>query len=214
MDRDVRECKRWSRVIKEEEIMAKENSRQPDAVQILKADHKLVKKLFDQCRSASGHEKTRLAGQLFSELTIQATLEEEIFYPAVRNQLEPGERLISPDVENDLDLPEAGQDIEADSLDGMKLEADDDDEESHEEVIAQAYEEHQVVRELIEQLKTLDPGGSDYQELFTELEDAVLEHIVGEESIVLPMAAAQLDVQTLGAAMQRRRNDLSSSLAA
>src|SRR4051794_15918331 len=75
MDRDVRECKRWGRVIKEEEIMAKENSRQPDAVQILKADHKLVKKLFDQCRSASGHEKTRLAGQLFSELTIHATLE-------------------------------------------------------------------------------------------------------------------------------------------
>jgi hemerythrin superfamily protein len=194
--------------------MAKETSKQLDAVQMLKADHKLVKKLFDQYRSASDNEKSRIAGQLFSELTIHATLEEEIFYPAVRSLLEPAAMPISSDEGNGLDLSETGEeeekeDFEADNIDGMKLE-----EESDEAVIAQAYEEHQMVEELIEQLKTLDPKSSDYQELLTELEDAVLEHISGEENIIIPVAASQLDVQTLGIAMRRRRDDLSSSLAA
>jgi hemerythrin superfamily protein len=194
--------------------MAKDTSKQLDAVQMLKADHKLVKKLFEQYRSASDHtEKRRIAGNLFSELIIHAALEEEIFYPAVRSQLEPADLFISSDEGNGLDLSETGeedkQDFEADDIDGIKLE-----EEGDEAVIAQAYEEHQVVEELIEQLKTLDPKSSDYQELFTELEDAVLEHISGEENVILPVAASQLDVQTLGIAMQRRRDDLSSSLAA
>lgn len=196
--------------------MAKDNSKQSDAVQLLKADHKQVKKLFEQYRSASDDkEKRRIAGHLFSELTIHATLEEEIFYPAVRSQLEPADMLVSSDEGNGLDISgiadeeEENQDLETDDIDGTKLE-----EEGDEAVIAQAYEEHQMAEELIEQLKTLDPKSSDYQELFTELEDAVLEHIVGEENIILPVAASQLDVQTLGIAMQKRRDDLSSSLAA
>jgi hemerythrin-like domain-containing protein len=197
--------------------MAKEHSKQSDAVQLLKADHKLVKKLFDQFRSASDNEKPRIAGQLFNELTIHATLEEEIFYPAVRNQLEPAGMFESSDEGEGLDVSATGEeeteDLEADEIDGATLQGD-EDEDQNEEVIAQAYEEHQMAAELIEQLKTLDPTGSDYQELFTELEDAVLEHIAGEENIILPVAATQLDVQTLGIAMQRRRNDLSSSLAA
>jgi hypothetical protein len=73
-----------------------------------------------------------------------------------------------------------------------------------------------MVRELIQQLRTLDPKGNDYLELLTELEDAVIEHVTEEEDAILPLAAAQLDVQTLGITMQRRKDDLSSqsSLAA
>ena len=54
------------------------------------------------------------------------------------------------------------------------------------------------------------------EELFTELEEAVIEHVAEEEDVILPLAAAQLDVQTLGMKMQRRRDDLrsQSSLAA
>lgn len=198
-------------------VSAKNSSKQPDAVQMLKADHKLVKKLFDQFRAASANEKTHLADRLFTELTIHSTLEEEIFYPAVRSKFEPADVLESSDEENGLDMSETGeeeekQDLEAEGIDRMKLQSD--EEEGGEEVIAQAYEEHQTVEELIEQLKTLDPQSSDYQYLFTKLEDAVLEHIDGEEDVILPVAASQLDVQTLGVAMQQRRDDLSSSLAA
>jgi hemerythrin-like domain-containing protein len=71
-----------------------------------------------------------------------------------------------------------------------------------------------MMEELIEQLKMLDPQGSDYQEVFTELETAVFEHVADEEDVIFPVAASQLDVEKLGTAMQRRREDLSSSPAA
>jgi hypothetical protein len=104
------------------------------------------------------------------------------------------------------------------ATDGAELDEleEDEDEETESEVITAAYESHGMVKDLIQQLQTLDPKGSDYRELFTELEDAVIEHVSEEEDAILPLAAAQLDIQTLGLTMQRRKDDLTSqsSLAA
>jgi len=93
---------------------------------------------------------------------------------------------------------------------------EDDDEERESEIITAAYDSHAMAKELIQQLRTLDPKSSDYRDLFTELEDVVMEHVSDEEDAILPLAAAQLDVQALGMTMQRRKDDLSSqsSLAA
>ncbi|NWF73031.1 MAG: hemerythrin domain-containing protein [Nitrospirae bacterium] len=195
----------------------KNSSKQSDAVQMLKADHNLFKKLFDQFHTASADEKPRIANRLITELTIHASLEKDFVYPAVQSKLVPADRLeLSVEV-NGLGMSRIGEDenrdfFEGEGVDRMKLDAD--EEEHSEEVIAQAYEEHQRVEELIEQLKTFDPQGPDYRKLFTQLEDAVLEHIGGEEDVILRIAALQLDVQALGVAMRRRRDDLSSSLAA
>jgi len=207
---------------KEDSLMAKQPPKtQPsaktpsDAVQMLKADHKLVKKLFDQYGTASEDEKLTIAGRLFTELTIHSMLEEELFYPAVQSKLS-ADVMEPASQENGVDMAETGDEEEGNlvgvAIDGLQLDIDDED--ADEELIAMAYEEHQTVDELIEQLKTLDPKNADYQTLFTELEEAVLEHIVGEEDVILPIAMAELDVQALGAQMQRRRDDLSSSLAA
>jgi len=191
------------------------SSTQSHAVQMLIADHKLIRKLFDQFRAASGDEKPRIAHVLSTELTIHSVLEEEIFYPAVQSKLKPVDMLESPTEGEAIGMPETDEGetgyFEPD-LNGAMLQAG--DEENDEEIVTQAYEEHQAVTELVEQLRTLEPNGSDFQELFTELEDAVIEHITKEEDSILPVAESQLDVQTLGAAMQRRRDDLSSSLAA
>jgi len=191
-------------------------SRTPDAVKMLKADHKLIKKMFDQFNIASADKKTDLAKRLCTELTIHATLEEELFYPAVRSKFNPSDVLGSSIERNGVDMSETGEEekqgLDGERIDGMKMQVD--EEEDNEDVIAQAYEEHQTVEALIEQLKTLDSRGSDYRKLFMQLEDAVLEHIAGEEAVILPLAASELDVQTLGVAMQRRRDDLTSSLAA
>ena len=191
------------------------SSTQAHAVQMLIADHKLIRKLFDQFHAASGDEKPRIANLLSTELTIHSVLEEELFYPAVQSKLRPVDMLESPVEEEVIGMSETADDetgyFESD-LNGASLQAG--DEENGEEIVTQAYEEHQVARELVEQLKTLDPNGSDFQEVFTELEDVVIEHITREEVSILPVAESQLDVQTLGAAMQRRRDDLSSSLAA
>jgi hemerythrin superfamily protein len=60
---------------------AKSNSK--DAVALLKADHKQVADWFEQFESArSEKDKQRLAQQICTALTVHATIEEEIFYPA------------------------------------------------------------------------------------------------------------------------------------
>jgi len=196
------------------------NSPPPDAVQLLKADHKQVRKLFEQFHGASDDDKGSIASRLFTELDIHSRLEEELFYPAVQSKLES---LGYETQGNGLDVTDDGEiDPESkstfDEIDGAELEEldDEEEEEAESEIITAAYDSHSMVKDLIQQLRTLDPKSSDYGDLFTELEDAVIEHVTEEEDAILPLAAAQLDVQTLGMTMQRRKDDLTSqsSLAA
>jgi len=64
-------------------------SRPMDAVALLKADHRKVEDLFETYENArSKSAKAKLAQQICLELTIHATIEEEIFYPAVKGQVE------------------------------------------------------------------------------------------------------------------------------
>lgn len=51
----------------------------------------------------------------------------------------------------------------------------------------------------------LDPLDFDYQEIFTEPETIVIEHIIDEEEVMFPVGASQLDIKNLGAAMQLRQ---------
>jgi len=199
---------------------AKPSRKQADAVNMLKADHKKVKQLFESFHSAAPEERSDIAGQLFTELEIHTKLEEELFYPAVREKIAvagPAAEEAAEDSGLDIvtetdDEAEDDDELEVEAVDGMDLDADDVDDD--EELITVAYDEHQVAKDLIEQLRTLDAKASDYEELFNELEEAVLEHIAGEEDVILPLAASELDVQTLGAQMQQRRDDLLSSMAA
>ena len=60
-----------------------------DAIALLKADHDKVEDLFKQFEKASGDgRKEKLAMQICQELTIHATIEEEIFYPACEGKVE------------------------------------------------------------------------------------------------------------------------------
>ena len=61
--------------------MAESNPR--DAIALLKEDHRKVAELFEQFEKASGDgRKEKLAQQICLELSVHATIEEEIFYPA------------------------------------------------------------------------------------------------------------------------------------
>ena len=56
-----------------------------NALALLKADHDLVKELFEKFEKArDDRRKGTLAEQICAELTVHAQIEEEIFYPAVR----------------------------------------------------------------------------------------------------------------------------------
>jgi hemerythrin-like domain-containing protein len=58
-----------------------------NAVQLLIDDHNTVKGLFQEFQSASDPgEKRRIAGQVMIELEVHTAIEEEIFYPAMREQ--------------------------------------------------------------------------------------------------------------------------------
>jgi hemerythrin superfamily protein len=205
---------------KEENPMAKrtpkksKSSQPQDAVQLLKADHKQVRKLFEQFHVASDDDKGSIASRLFTELDIHSKVEEELFYPAVQSKLDS---LGYETQGNGLDVTDDGEiDPESESaideIDGAELEEldDEDEEEAESEIITAAYDSHSMVKDLIQQLRTLDPKSSDFRDLFSELEDAVIEHVMEEEEAILPLAAAQLDVQTLGMTMQRRKDDLTS----
>lgn len=58
-----------------------------DAIEMLKADHAAVKKLFkttDQSIAHAGKEKIAIFAQIKATLEVHATIEEEIFYPVVK----------------------------------------------------------------------------------------------------------------------------------
>ena len=70
----------------------------PDAIDFLDADHLAVHALFDAYRelvrtAAPALQRRALAEEICMELTIHARLEEEIFYPAVRDTLRDDELL-------------------------------------------------------------------------------------------------------------------------
>ena len=59
------------------------------AIAILVNDHDRVKDLFDRFeKEDSRTSKEKIIGEALTELKIHAAIEEEIFYPAVRKQLE------------------------------------------------------------------------------------------------------------------------------
>src|SRR5512140_3720910 len=64
---------------------------------LLKKDHSIVKDLFDKFEKAEGRSaKTKIVKQALTELKVHATIEEEIFYPAVR-------KAVGKDIMNEAD---------------------------------------------------------------------------------------------------------------
>jgi hemerythrin superfamily protein len=78
-----------------------------DACDLLDADHKAVKRMFKEYDELSGsrargaaQKKMELAQQICHELTVHAQVEEEIFYPALRDALKDTDLLDEAEVEH------------------------------------------------------------------------------------------------------------------
>ncbi|MFN8557778.1 MAG: hemerythrin domain-containing protein [Dehalococcoidia bacterium] len=78
------------------------------------------------------------------------------------------------------------------------------------EVVAEGYEEHHAVDQLIEELKAMPPGSDDYDRKFSKLMQDVQHHIREEESEMLPDAQRRLGdrAQQLGDQMMQRKQHL------
>ena len=83
------------------------STRAKDACDLLDADHKNVKKLFKEYEEltesrarGAGQKKKELAQQICHELTVHAQIEEEIFYPAVREAIKEKDLIAEAAVEH------------------------------------------------------------------------------------------------------------------
>ena len=77
----------------------------PDAVQLLTEDHKKVKQLFKDFerlkdQDGAAEQKSALVQQICTELTIHTKVEEEIFYPVVRESIDEEDLMDEADVEH------------------------------------------------------------------------------------------------------------------
>ena len=83
--------------------MPKSKSRTPDAIALLKQDHASVKKALKEFEKMD-HEDTaamqELVTKVCNELKVHTTIEEEIFYPAVRAAIDDEDLLNEAQVEH------------------------------------------------------------------------------------------------------------------
>jgi hemerythrin-like domain-containing protein len=66
-----------------------------NAIAMLKEDHEKVKELFEKFENANGSAtKTKIVADALMELKVHATVEEQLFYPAVRQQIDDEEGIM------------------------------------------------------------------------------------------------------------------------
>jgi hemerythrin superfamily protein len=145
-----------------------------DAVALIKADHREVEKLFHEFEDAGDRAyktKQQLVSQIIKELEVHATIEEEIYYPAV--------------------------DAKA-KKDGKEL-------------VAEAVEEHHVVKVLLGELATMSAEDDAFDAKVTVLMENVRHHVEEEEEELLPQSEEILgdeELARLGEAMAARKQQL------
>jgi hemerythrin superfamily protein len=72
-----------------------------DAVKLLKQDHRDVEELFDSFEKARGDDrKQKIAMQICQMLKVHAQVEEELFYPTVKGEIEESELIDEAQVEH------------------------------------------------------------------------------------------------------------------
>lgn len=82
-------------------------TREKDACDLLDAEHRMVKKMFKEYEELTGsrarsaaQKKLDLARTICHELTIHAQIEEDIFYPALRQALKDTDLIAEAEVEH------------------------------------------------------------------------------------------------------------------
>jgi hemerythrin superfamily protein len=147
-----------------------------DAVELIKSDHRKVEQLFREFEEAGDRAyktKQELVGQIVEELEVHATIEEEIYYPAVEAKARK---------------------------DGKEL-------------IAEAVEEHHVVKVLLGELGSMSSEDEAFDAKVTVLMENVRHHVEEEESELLPQSEKILgtdELTRLGEQMAARKRQLAA----
>jgi hemerythrin superfamily protein len=93
-----------------------ETAGQQDAVSLLKEDHAKVERLFAQYQGLSGdgdpNRRRALVDQMVVELRLHASLEEQAFYPSVREVIADGGSLVQESLQEHADAKELLTDLQ------------------------------------------------------------------------------------------------------
>ena len=147
-----------------------------DAISLLTNDHGEVAELFDDYAAlvedgADDGEKQALAERICALLTVHATIEEEIFYPAARDALDDAAELDEAEVE------------------------------------------HSIVKDLIEQIQSMDPDEELYDAKVKVLGEYIDHHVQEEEGEMFPKCRkADMDLADLALQLSERKAELMEDL--
>jgi len=78
----------------------KQQDKGQDAIQLLRQDHDEVRKMFEEFESADEDRKFELAAEICQALTVHSTIEEEIFYPQVREAIDAEDMMTEAEIEH------------------------------------------------------------------------------------------------------------------
>jgi hemerythrin superfamily protein len=142
----------------------------PDAISLLKADHRTVEDLFAKFEKARSDRKESLVRQICTELTVHTMIEEEIFYPACHGEIED------------------------------------------ENVLEEAYVEHDGAKVLIAELLDSKADAEFYDAKVKVLSELIKHHVKEEErraeGLFAEARAAGLDVGALAGQVKARKKEL------
>jgi hemerythrin superfamily protein len=143
-----------------------------NAIELLKKQHKEVKALFKKIdRAEAPRERRQLLDQIAAALEGHTTIEEELFYPAVK----------------DLQTKKA------------------------EEMVAEAYEEHHVVKLVLAEIPQVDVEDERFEAKMTVLSELVEHHADEEEEEMFRTAKkiGEDELEALGTRMEARFEEVS-----
>jgi hemerythrin superfamily protein len=179
-----------------------------DAIQMLEADHRKVEQLFDEFLNVDAGRQQQVAQEIFRELEVHATLEEELFYPALEKQ-EEADDLTTEELDSAIDE----EDIEAEGDETEESVEETDDDQLAEDAVTSAYDDHRMVRDQITRLRQMDASSPEFRQAMVELQDMVTDHVSVEEDELFNQARISLDTKALGRQMQERKADILSAAA-
>ena len=140
------------------------SSKAPNALVLLRDDHKEVSDMFEKYEKRKNRmdadQKQKLAGQICQALTVHAQIEEEIFYPEVRPEIDDEDLMDEADVEHQ-SLKELIAKIEDEGPEGEFFDA-------HVKVLGE-YVKHRGKEEQSEMFKKVRATDIDLKELGARL---------------------------------------------
>jgi hemerythrin superfamily protein len=137
----------------------------PDAIALLKQDHRAVSALFDEFEKADEEEQSSIAQRVCQLLTVHATIEEELLYPAAKAAFEGEE---NDDLVNEAEVEHGSVKELVAKIEGM---ASDDEHFKATVTVLGEYVKHHVREEENELFPQLRKTDLDLKEIGARLAD-------------------------------------------